>query len=140
MLLRPHSLTRRRVRQASKIHVISIVEDDALVREATANLVRSLGFAAAKFASAEEFLASDGIEGTSCLIADVQLPGLSGIELQHRLRATGKTTPVIFITAFPEEPLRESALAAGAIAFLSKPYDTEALADYLATAVKSRSH
>jgi len=111
--------------------VISIVDDDPVVREATANLLRSLGLASAKFSSAEEFLDSDDVDRTTCVISDMRLPGLSGIDLQTRLRAEGKTTPVIFITAFPDEPLRRRALAGGAIAFLGKPYDAESLIDSL---------
>lgn len=115
--------------------VISIVDDDPLVREATSNLVRSLGLAAAAFGSAEEFLASDRLTDTACLIADVQLPGVNGLELQHRLRAGGHRTPVVFITAFPNEGARTSALDAGAIGFLGKPYDAERLIDCLAEAL-----
>jgi FixJ family two-component response regulator len=112
--------------------VISIVDDDPVVREATANLLRSLGLASAKFSSAEDFLSQDGVvDDTTCLISDVRLPGLSGIDLQTRLRAEGKTTPVIFITAFPDEPLRRRALAGGAIAFFGKPYDADSLIDCL---------
>jgi FixJ family two-component response regulator len=111
--------------------MISIVDDDAIVRDATLNLVRSLGFTGATFASAEEFLESDRVNNTACLIADVQLPGLSGIELQTRLRTQGNPTPVIFITGFPEARIRAQALDAGAIGFLSKPYDAETLIDCL---------
>ncbi len=121
----------------SRIPVISIVEDDALVRQATSNLVRSLGLTAAAFGSAEEFLASDRLWDTSCLIADVQLPGLNGLELQHRLRAGGYRTPVVFVTAFPDDGVRTSALDGGAIGFLGKPYDAERLIECLARALGS---
>ncbi len=120
---------------ASSASVISIVEDDALVRQATSNLVRSLGLAAVAFGSAEEFLASERLTDTACLIADVQLPGLNGLELQRRLRAGGHRTPVVFITAFPNERARTSALDGGAIGFLGKPYDAERLIDCLAKAL-----
>jgi FixJ family two-component response regulator len=118
--------------------MISIVDDDAFVREATINLMRSLGFSATPFASAEDFLASDRVDGTTCLIADVQLPGLSGIELQERLRAEGKKTPVIFITAFPGERIRSSAMSGGAVCFLSKPFDPDSLIDCLDKALHRR--
>jgi FixJ family two-component response regulator len=118
--------------------MISIVDDDASVREATANLIRSLGFAAADFASAEDFLKSDRVDDTACLIADVQLPGLSGIELQQQLRDDGNMIPVIFITAYPDERIRRSALAAGAIGFLSKPHDADTLMDCLKKALHGR--
>ena len=101
--------------------VISIVDDDASVREATKALVRSLGYAAATFASGEEFLESDRIDETSCLITDLQMPGMSGIELQRRLIADGRSLPIIFVTASPEAQARAQALAAGATAFLRKP-------------------
>ena len=111
--------------------MISIVDDDAIVREATLSLVRSLGFTGVTFASAEDFLHSDCVTDTACLIADVHLPGLSGIELQIRLRAEGSRIPVIMMTAYPEARTRARALDAGAIAFLSKPYDTNSLIDCL---------
>src|SRR5882672_8487106 len=95
--------------------LISIVDDDNSIREATKGLVRSLGYRAAAFASAEEFLRSGSVDETSCLITDVRMPGLGGIELQQRLIAQGHPVPTIFITAFPEESARRSALAAGAL-------------------------
>ena len=107
--------------------MISIVDDDESVREATDALVRSLGYAAATFASAEEFLDSDRVHAASCVIADVQMPGLSGIDLQHRLLAQGVQVPIIFVTAFPDERTRKRALDAGAIDFLSKPWSDEQL-------------
>jgi FixJ family two-component response regulator len=107
--------------------MISIVDDDEAVREATKGLVRSLGYRAATFGSAEDFLRSERVDDTSCLIADVHMPGLSGLELQSHLIAEGRRMPVIFITAFPEEPARTQALAAGAFGFLGKPFDEENL-------------
>jgi FixJ family two-component response regulator len=109
----------------SQIPVISIVDDDASVREATKGLVRSLGYAAATFESAEEFLGSGRLRDTDCLITDVQMPGLSGVELQNRLIADGYLMPVIFLTAYPDEGIRERALRAGACGFLSKPFDED---------------
>jgi FixJ family two-component response regulator len=82
-----------------KVPVISIVDDDESVREVTTGLVRSFGYVAAPFASAEEFLQSDCVRDTSCLISDVQMSGLSGVELQDRLNAAGHRVPIIFITA-----------------------------------------
>jgi FixJ family two-component response regulator len=107
--------------------VISIVDDDASFRRATARLVRSLGHAVAAFASAEEFLKSDRIGETACLISDVQMPGMSGLELQGRLLAQGVRLPVIFITAYPESNAREQALASGALGFLNKPFNEDNL-------------
>jgi FixJ family two-component response regulator len=117
--------------------LISIVDDDESMREATIGLVRSLGYKAATFASAEEFLQSDCVNNTSCLITDVQMPGLSGIELQRRLIAQGTDMPVIFITAFPEEATRSCALTAGAVGYLGKPFSEESLLKCLDTALGS---
>jgi FixJ family two-component response regulator len=107
--------------------VVSIVDDDASFRRATARLVRSLGHSVAAFSSAEEFLSSDRLRDTACLISDVQMPGMSGIELQNQLLAQGVQLPVIFITAYPESRAREQALASGALGFLNKPFNEDKL-------------
>jgi FixJ family two-component response regulator len=107
--------------------LISIVDDDESIREATEGLMRSLGYQAATFASAEEFLRSDSVGDTSCLIADVQMPGLSGVDLQRHLIAQGVHVPTIFITAFPEEGTRTHAMTAGAFGYLGKPFSEESL-------------
>ncbi len=106
---------------------ISIVDDDESVRSALSSLLRSLGFVAVPFASAPEFLASRQLKETDCLISDVQLPGMSGLQLQAELIAGGHALPIIFITAFPEDVVRRRAESAGAIGFLIKPFDSEAL-------------
>jgi FixJ family two-component response regulator len=118
---------------------ISIIDDDESVRVATQNLVRSLGFIACTFASAEEFLQSSRVNDTSCVIADVQMPGMSGVELHSLLIAQGHCTPIIFITAFHEEHIRARAMKAGAICFLSKPVDGQTLIECLDKAVKRRN-
>jgi len=118
--------------------VISIVDDDESVRDATKGLVRSLGYVAATFASGEEFLNSDRVNDTSCLISDVQMPGLDGLELQSRLTAMGRRIPIIFVTAFPREQVRARALKAGAAGFLSKPYSDESLIVCLDRALADR--
>lgn len=115
--------------------MISIVDDDTSVREATRALVRSLGYSAQTFASAEEFLGSDEMDGTHCLITDLQMPGLSGIELQERLISEGRGMPVIFVTAYPDEQARGRALDAGAVGFLSKPFSDDSLIDCLDVAL-----
>jgi FixJ family two-component response regulator len=120
----------------SKAPVISIVDDDASVRAATNNLVRSHGYCAHTFASAEEFLHSAYLNDTSCVIADVQMPAISGIELLLLLRIRGHRVPVIFITAFPTEELRARALKAGAADFLAKPFDGAVLINCLDTSLK----
>ena len=103
--------------------MISIVDDDPLVRDATVDLLNSLGYSALAFGSAEEFLDSDQVETTLCLITDQQLPGLDGLGLQNQLATSGSHVAVIFITAFPDANVRERAMKAGSIAFLPKPYE-----------------
>jgi FixJ family two-component response regulator len=119
--------------------MISIIDDDASVRAATYRLVRSLGYVAHTFASADAFLRSSQLNDTCCVIADVQMPGMSGIELQNLLQTQGHRLPIIFITAFPEASVRAQALGAGAACFLSKPFDARTLIKYLDAAVKSHS-
>lgn len=116
--------------------VISIVDDDRSVRAATYNLVRSLGYTVHTFASAEEFLRSPHLKDTSCVIADVQMPAMSGVELQAHLLAKGRRVPFIFITAFAVESARAQALKAGATCFLTKPFDGEALVKCLDAALE----
>jgi FixJ family two-component response regulator len=112
-----------RERSGGVAEVISIIDDDPSVRTATARLLRSMGFSVYAFASAQEFLSSPQLHETSCVIADVQMPGMSGIELQEYLIAHDHGMPVIFITAFPHESVRERAMKSGAVCFLSKPFD-----------------
>ena len=107
--------------------MISIVDDDASICDATRALIRSLGYMARTFRSAEEFLVSDEATESCCLITDVQLAGLNGLELQRRLIAAGSKIPIIFITAFSDENVRNRALDAGAIGFLIKPFEEEHL-------------
>ena len=117
--------------------MIAIVDDDEAVREATRMLVRSLGHKACTFGSADKFLSSEQVDDTSCLITDVQMPGLSGIELQDRLIARGHRIPIIFITGYPDENLRMRAMKAGALAFLTKPPNHDHLLGYLEKALKA---
>jgi FixJ family two-component response regulator len=114
--------------------MVSIVDDDESVRESTKSLVRSLGYAARTFPSAEEFLRSN-LDDTSCLILDVHMRGLSGIELQELLIAEGRRTPIIFVTAYSDERIRDQVLDAGAIGFLSKPVSDEKLISCLDSAL-----
>ena len=102
--------------------LIAIVDDEEPVRDATKRLVRSMGYHASTFASADEFLKSEQIQDTSCLITDVQMPGLSGIDLQNRLVARGHGIPIIFMTAYPDDKVRARAIKAGAVCFLNKPF------------------
>jgi FixJ family two-component response regulator len=116
--------------------VISIVEDDDSCRAAMMSLIRSFGFAAAAFPSAQAFLESGRLKDTDCVITDLQMPGLSGIDLQSALIARGDRTPLIFVTAVAEENFRKRALDAGAIAFLKKPFDEEHLIAHIQTALQ----
>jgi FixJ family two-component response regulator len=118
--------------------VISIVDDDEAVRLALRSLVRSLGYVSNVFASAEEFLESSYLNNTSCLISDVQMPGMNGIELQSRLKRLDCRTPVIFVTAFPDERIRTRALEAGAIGFMEKPFEGRAMIRLIETALRPR--
>jgi FixJ family two-component response regulator len=115
--------------------VISIIDDDDSVRAATRNLVRSLGYVVHTFASAEDFLRSPYLNDTSCVITDVKMPEMSGLDLQAHLLAKGQTFPFIFVTAFSVESDRDRALKAGATCFLSKPFDGETLIECLETAL-----
>jgi len=115
--------------------VISIIDDDGSVRAATRNLVRSLGYVVHTFASAEDFLRSPFLNETSCVITDVRMPEMSGLDLQAHLLAKGRPFPFIFVTAFSVESDRDRALKAGATCFLSKPFDGEALIQCLEAAL-----
>jgi FixJ family two-component response regulator len=115
--------------------IISVVDDDAVVREGIADLLNALGYTALAFGSAELFLDSNQVKNTGCLITDQQLPGLSGTELQAQLRTDGYHTPIIFMTAFPEDWVRNRALGAGAVAFLTKPFKEADLLQSVETAL-----
>ena len=119
----------------SKAPIVSIVDDDPSVRIAMEGLVRSAGFIALVFDSAEQFLRSPRVNESACLITDVQMPGMSGLDLQHRLITQGSRIPTIFITAFPDQEIRRRALAAGAIAFLEKPFDGGTIVELLRDAL-----
>ena len=107
----------------TEIPLISIVDDDEKVCGAIESLVRSLGFAARTFSSAESFLHSSSVPETQCLILDVQMPDMSGVELQDHLSSLGFDIPIIFMTGYPDEAVRARALDAGAVGFLHKPFE-----------------
>jgi FixJ family two-component response regulator len=108
-------------------NLISIVDDDESVRRTTKLLVESFGYRAAVFESAESFLKSDQLYDTSCLVVDIQMPCMNGLQLQSRLAAEGCSIPIIFITAYGDQESRRRALQAGAVAFLDKPFSDEQL-------------
>jgi len=122
----------------SSAAVISIVDDDDSVRAAMSSLIRSLGHQAYEFASAEAFLASPRLQDTSCLIVDVQMPGMSGLDLQAALLVRQPELPVIVITAFPADTVRKRAEAAGAAGFFSKPVDSQSMLHCLDAALARR--
>jgi FixJ family two-component response regulator len=126
----------QRIVRLARYPVISIIDDDASVRAALGSLVRSLGFTARTFESAESFLDSPDLAQTSCIVTDIQMPGMSGLDLQDRLQAAGKAIPTVFITAFPEEHVRARAEAGGAIGFFPKPFDGQSLAKLLLNVVR----
>ena len=138
MVERPGRILRRRAREEYELPKIdvAVVEDDDSVREATKHLLRLLGYATASFASAEDFLKSGRVGDTACLIADVQLPGMSGVELQSRLILDGHRMPIIFVTAFPEEAIRARVLKDGAVGYLPKPLQEQSLITCLDQALK----
>ena len=109
--------------------LITIVDDDEDVREAIRELMRAMGFAAEAFSSAEGFLHSGHVSRTACLIADVNMPGMSGLDLYYRLTELGNVIPTILITAYPTDAVRSTALAAGVIKYLTKPFAEADLVD-----------
>jgi FixJ family two-component response regulator len=113
-----------------------VIDDDPSVRAATNNLLKSRGYIVHAFSSADEFLHSAELNDTACVIADVQMSVMSGLDLLTHLRARGNRTPFIFITAFPDDAMRARALKAGATCFLAKPFATPALIKCLETALE----
>jgi FixJ family two-component response regulator len=120
---------------ARHVHVIAIIDDDESVRLALHSLLRSLGFGAAAYASAEDFLGSPRVAEMACLIADVRMPGMSGFDLQRGLVAEGFVLPTIFISALDEPAMRRRASRAGAVAFLRKPLGEQRLLSAVCTAL-----
>ena len=119
--------------------IVSVVDDDESVREALRGLLKSAGFRADVFASAEEFLSSGRLGATGCLIVDVRMPGMSGVELQEQLIASNPALPIIFISADGDDGVRARALQRGAIDFLYKPFSDEALLDAIDRASGTKS-
>jgi FixJ family two-component response regulator len=114
---------------------VSIVDDDDAVRTATQTFIRSLGYKAIGFPSAEDFLKSPELDTADILIADIQMPGMSGLALQQELIRRRPGLPITFITAFPEERIRQQAMAAGAVGLLAKPYDGDTLIECIEKAL-----
>ena len=117
--------------------MVAIVDDDDLMRSALQGLLKSAGLPAQAFASAEEFLKSGQQHQVGCLVADIRMPGMSGLELQAKLNADHCRIPTIFITAHGDEKMRMQALRAGAVEFMAKPFDDEALLESVRAALES---
>src|SRR4029077_12882407 len=120
-----------------KTKMVAIVDDDDLMRSALQGLLKAVGLPARAFASAEEFLKSGQQHQTACLIADIRMPGITGLELQAKLNAERCRIPTIFITAHGDAKLRMQALRAGAVEFLAKPFDDEVLLENVRAALES---
>jgi FixJ family two-component response regulator len=120
-----------------KAKVVAIVDDDDLMRTALQGLLKSAGLLAQAFASADEFLGSGHQHDTACLITDIRMPGMSGLELQAQLNADHCRIPTIFITAHGDAKMRMQAIRAGAVEFLAKPFDDEALLESVRAAMES---
>jgi FixJ family two-component response regulator len=116
--------------------LVAIVDDDRSIQSALKDLMESAGLSARCFGSAEEFLESDERKETACLVTDIRMPGMSGLELQAKLKAEGSRIPIIFITAQGDAKMKMQAMSAGAIEFLSKPFDDEDLLEKVRAALK----
>ena len=116
--------------------LVSVVDDDESIRRTTSFLIESLGFRAAAFESAESFLKSSQLHNTSCLILDVLMPGMNGLQLQSELAAAGYDIPIVFITSYEDKESRGRAMRAGAVAFLSKPFSDEQLLQTVRSALR----
>ena len=116
--------------------LLSVVDDDEMLRESLPDLLREFGFAARAFSSGQEFLSSDYVDETRCLILDVAMPGMSGLDLQEELKRRGQGIPIIFITGQKDEEIRKQAFSQGAVKFLYKPFSDSALLDAVKVALR----
>jgi FixJ family two-component response regulator len=130
-----HYLDRMTLEEKSAL--VAIVDDDDSLRVALQGLLKATGFPSEAYASAEEFLSSGHQQQTACLITDIRMPGMSGLELQAKLNADRFRIPIIFLTAHGDEKMRMQALRAGAVEFLAKPFDAEALLENVRAALEA---
>ena len=127
----------KRERSVRERSLVSVVDDDESIRESLPDLLREFGFAARAFSSADAFLTSDCVDKTRCLILDIMMPGMTGLDLQQELTRRGQEIPVIFITARKDEAIRAQAFKQGAVKFLNKPFSDTALLDALNAALQA---
>jgi FixJ family two-component response regulator len=120
----------------AKKPMIAVVDDDEFVRKSVASLLRASGFAPEAFPNADAFLKSDAPRRAACLVADVHMPGMNGLELQSHLARAGNTVPTVLITASPDEDTRDRALKAGVISYLAKPFDDDELLECIELAIE----
>ena len=125
-----------RERRTFERPLVIVVDDDISVRESLPDRLKQFGFAARAFSSAEEFLSSDCVDQTGCLILDVVMPGMTGLDLQRELKVRGQTIPIIFMTAHKEEGVRKQALERGAVRFLHKPFGETVLLEAVNAALR----
>jgi len=125
-------------KSATEPPLLSVVDDDEMLRESVPDLLREFGFAARAFSSGQEFLSSDYVSETRCLILDVAMPGMSGLDLQEELRRRGQAIPIVFITGQKDEDIRKRAFRQGAVKFLYKPFSDSALLDAVNAALEYR--
>jgi len=123
---------------ATERPLLSVVDDDEMLRESLPDLLREFGFAARAFSSGQEFLSSGYVDETSCLILDVAMPGMSGLDLQGELKRRGQAIPIIFITGQKDEEIRKQAFRQGAVKFLYKPFSDSALLDAVNAALDGK--
>src|SRR3974377_502125 len=122
---------------AAKVKSIAVVDDDELVRIALERLLKDLGFLVASFGSAEDFLKSGQLPEIACLIADIRMPGMSGLDLQAQLNAESRAIPIVFLTPHGDEKMRLQAMRAGAVGFLAKPFNSDILLDRVRAALEA---
>jgi FixJ family two-component response regulator len=128
------------MRESRSNAIIAVVDDDPSAREGLSSLIRSAGLQVETFASAQEFLARSGVEAPSCLVLDLQLPGLSGLDLQRRMTEVGLEIPIVFLTGHGNIPASVQAMKAGAVEFLTKPVDEHDLLQAIQEAVERDRH
>ena len=131
-----HRIEMRLEKSTASPSFLTVVDDDENLRESLLDLLREVGFASMAFSSGSEFLSSDCVDRTTCLILDVAMTGMSGLELQRELNRRGKTIPIIFVTAHRDEAIRKQALAQGAVTLLYKPFSDTALLDAVTLALR----